>query len=190
MLAFADAARADLLAQRITHVEHRTFPLPGVLEAFAHDRGPLTQRVVVTLPGDDPWPRWELVRELALGPHGAAVTAVDWSGREEGHPPGRFAFSTSTPWSTSATPAATVPPPSGWSTPTSASTGRTKETALPPSCSAIATGCAFYDGSAWTSRITSSSARRSTGPPPTGDYITLEWARRWPAEAVWVTTRS
>ncbi len=91
VLAFADAVRADLLAQGVTHVEYRTFPLPGVLDAFARDRGPLTQRLVVTLPRDDPWPPWELVKELALGRHGAALTAIDWSGREEGHPPKRLA---------------------------------------------------------------------------------------------------
>ena len=54
VIAFAEAVQADLLAQGITHVEYRTFPIPELLEAFAHDRSPLTQRVVVTLlPGPD-----------------------------------------------------------------------------------------------------------------------------------------
>jgi adenosine deaminase len=87
VLAFAALVGADLTAQGITHVEYRTSAEPGLLEAFARDRGPLTQRAVVTPPRDDPWPVWEQVKELALGPFGRALTAIDFSGVEEGHPP-------------------------------------------------------------------------------------------------------
>ena len=44
-------------------------------------------RVAVSLTRSDPWPRWELVKDLTLGPYGRWLTAIDFSGLEEGHPP-------------------------------------------------------------------------------------------------------
>ena len=46
-----------------------------------------TCRLALTLLRNDPWPRWELAQELALGPYGEWLTAIDFSGIEEGHPP-------------------------------------------------------------------------------------------------------
>jgi adenosine/AMP deaminase-like protein len=46
-----------------------------------------TERLALSLSRKDPWAAWDRVRELALGPHGAAVTAVDFCFVEEGFPP-------------------------------------------------------------------------------------------------------
>ena len=44
-------------------------------------------RLAFSLPRRDPWPDFELVRELALGPYGESVTGVDFCYVEEGFPP-------------------------------------------------------------------------------------------------------
>ncbi len=88
VLGYAAMVRDDYVAQGIAYAEFRVCALPDVLEAFDSAPGPLTQRAVDGIPrGDDPWPTWEKLREAALGPHGEALVAVDWSGIEEGHPP-------------------------------------------------------------------------------------------------------
>lgn len=87
VLDYAAEVRADYIAQGITHAEFRVFALPEVLEAFHRDRGPLTRWVVAAISREDPWPDWEQVSVAALGAHGEALVAVDWSGMEEGHPP-------------------------------------------------------------------------------------------------------
>jgi hypothetical protein len=47
----------------------------------------LTARHAVSLQRADPWPQWEVVKELALGPDGDFLTGVDFCFVEEGHPP-------------------------------------------------------------------------------------------------------
>jgi adenosine deaminase len=54
--------------------------------ARAADEG-LCARLALSLPREDPWPGFDLVRELADGPHGEHVTGVDFCFVEEGHPP-------------------------------------------------------------------------------------------------------
>jgi adenosine deaminase len=60
-----------------------------ILERYAQaGRGDgITARLAFSLARRDPWPEFELVRELALGPHGEAVTGVDFCYLEEGFPP-------------------------------------------------------------------------------------------------------
>jgi adenosine deaminase len=59
-----------------------------ILERYAQaTRTGLTSRLAFSLARRDPWPEFELVRELALGPHGEAVTGVDFCYVEEGFPP-------------------------------------------------------------------------------------------------------
>jgi len=59
-----------------------------ILERYAAaTRDGLTARLAFSLSRRDPWPDFELVRELALGPHGEAVTGVDFCYVEEGFPP-------------------------------------------------------------------------------------------------------
>ena len=60
----------------------------AILERYAEaSRDGLTARLAFSLPRRDPWPEFELVRELALGPHGESVTGVDFCYVEEGFPP-------------------------------------------------------------------------------------------------------
>lgn len=60
----------------------------SILERYAAaTRDGLTSRLAFSLPRRDPWPDFELVRELALGPYGESVTGVDFCYVEEGFPP-------------------------------------------------------------------------------------------------------
>jgi Adenosine deaminase len=85
-LGFAAAVRQDLARQGVAHAELRCQPSAALPAAFAGGSGP-TLRMAVSLDRDDPWPHWERVAEVLLGPHGAAVTGIDFCGVEEGHPP-------------------------------------------------------------------------------------------------------
>lgn len=59
-----------------------------ILERYAQaTRDGMTSRLALSLSRRDPWPDFELVRELALGPHGESVTGVDFCYVEEGFPP-------------------------------------------------------------------------------------------------------
>ncbi|MGH9886699.1 MAG: hypothetical protein ACREBE_14295, partial [bacterium] len=59
-----------------------------ILERYAAaTREGLTARLALSLSRRDPWPDFELVKELALGPHGETVTGVDFCYVEEGYPP-------------------------------------------------------------------------------------------------------
>lgn len=95
---FAAGIRADHLRQGIGYAEYRTLlgvdlaslrdrvVLDTLLNAFDDDHG-ITERLAVSLHRRDPWQAWERIKELALGPHGSALTAVDFCNVEEGHPP-------------------------------------------------------------------------------------------------------
>jgi hypothetical protein len=83
---FAEAVRVDLDRQGVGYCELRSFASPRLAEAFLAGAGP-TLRLAVSLPRADPWAEWERVQALALGPHGEAVTGVDFCGIEEGFPP-------------------------------------------------------------------------------------------------------
>lgn len=94
-------ARAILAAQRregLGYVEQRAlstfapdkcrYLYEGLLELYQRETGPdLIPRLAVSLPREDPWPQWEVTRELALGPLGESLTGVDFCFVEEGHPP-------------------------------------------------------------------------------------------------------
>ena len=56
-------------------------------EYRAETRDGMIPRLAVSLPRDDPWPQWEVVQELALGPDGESLTGIDFCYVEEGHPP-------------------------------------------------------------------------------------------------------
>jgi len=96
---FAAAIRADQAAAGVTHAEYRIklgadlssevdrAVLDTLLAGYDRPGGELTERLAVSLDRADPWAGWDRVQELALGPHGAAFTAVDFCGVEEGFPP-------------------------------------------------------------------------------------------------------
>ena len=86
-LPFAAALRADLAGQGIDYAEIRSWADANRLASFDTAVGAPVERLAVSLPRDDPWPEWERVMELALGPHGRALTGVDFCDVEEGYPP-------------------------------------------------------------------------------------------------------
>jgi hypothetical protein len=97
--AFTAGIRADHARHGVTYAETRVMLGPTL--AGPRDRAVLdtllagydapgaatTERLALSLSRKDPWAGWDRVRELALGPHGAAVTAVDFCFFEEGYPP-------------------------------------------------------------------------------------------------------
>ena len=68
--------------------DHKRELLWRGLSAYSQLEEPGFQgRLAVGLDREDPWPNWELVRELALGPYGHWLTGIDFCNWEEGHPP-------------------------------------------------------------------------------------------------------
>ena len=88
------------LAENIGYAEQRmTLPsgftrdqarqmLLAMLDAYSEYEGSDIQpRLAVSLSRDNPWPGWEVTREVALGPSGHLLTGIDFCYLEEGHPP-------------------------------------------------------------------------------------------------------
>ncbi len=83
----AYAEQRLLLGQRVPAAASRRVLLP-ILEAYAAAaRDGIQGRLAVSLPRADPWPMWEVTRELVLGEHGALLTGIDFCHVEEGFPP-------------------------------------------------------------------------------------------------------
>ena len=62
--------------------------LTAILEEYArYENSEFQPRLAPSLPRDDPWPYWEITKELALGPNGHLLTGIDFCYLEEGHPP-------------------------------------------------------------------------------------------------------
>ena len=63
--------------------------MQGILDTYRREdaRGGLQPRLAVGCDRADPWPSWELAKELALGPDGHLVTGIDFCNVEEGFPP-------------------------------------------------------------------------------------------------------
>jgi adenosine deaminase len=93
VLGFAEGVRDDLIAQGVAHVEQRTLPTGprALLEMFARDSDRVLQRAVATLPRQNPLQVWAQVKETLIGDLGDVVTAIDFSGVEEGFPPRQLA---------------------------------------------------------------------------------------------------
>jgi adenosine deaminase len=97
--AFATAIRADHARNGVTYAETRLMlgptlggprdraVLDALLAGYGRPDGRTTERLALSLSRQDPWAAWDRVRELALGPHGATVTGVDFCHVEEGFPP-------------------------------------------------------------------------------------------------------
>ena len=62
--------------------------LEGMLGLYRREaRKGLVPRLAIGCDRKDPWPLWEIAKELALGPEGEFVTGVDFCNVEEGFPP-------------------------------------------------------------------------------------------------------
>lgn len=96
---FAAAIRADHLRHGIAYSEQRIklgadlrspvdhAVLDTLLGAYIAEDAGTTERLAVSSSRHDPWLAWDRVHELALGPYGSVLTAVDFCQVEEGHPP-------------------------------------------------------------------------------------------------------
>ncbi len=75
------------LGPGFTHPQLRTL-LTAILESYSEYRdSDIQPRFAMSLPRPDPWPDWEVVKEVALGPYGDLLTGIDFCDVEEGHPP-------------------------------------------------------------------------------------------------------
>ena len=83
----AYAEQRLLLGPRFAR-ETATRVFDGLLRIYRReaDRG-LAPRLAISCDRQDPWPSWEIAKELALGEHGDLVTGIDFCFVEEGHPP-------------------------------------------------------------------------------------------------------
>ncbi len=62
--------------------------MTAILESYASYEGTdIIPRFAVSLPREDPWPDWEVVKEITLGPFGTQLTGIDFCNVEEGYPP-------------------------------------------------------------------------------------------------------
>ena len=75
------------LSPRFTQGQARELLLK-MLETYSEYEGSSIQpRLAISLPRDNPWVHWDVVRELALGEYGHLLTGVDFCYFEEGYPP-------------------------------------------------------------------------------------------------------
>lgn len=87
LLMFASAIKSDFIKQGIAYAEFRSAAEPALLEMFDTDEDEITMRLAVSLERGNPWDEWGRVKEMTLGEHGRALTAVDFCKVEEGYPP-------------------------------------------------------------------------------------------------------
>ena len=83
-------------AQKVGYAEQRMHLNPGftqplltaILESYSeYVDSDIQPRFAVSLPREDPWPDWEVVKDAALGPYGRWLTGIDFCLAEEGYPP-------------------------------------------------------------------------------------------------------
>jgi adenosine deaminase len=83
----AYAEQRLLLGLRVPAEQSRRLLRPLLEEYAAAARDGIQARLAISLPREDPWPMWEVTRELALSEHGSLVTGIDFCFIEEGFPP-------------------------------------------------------------------------------------------------------
>ena len=75
------------LSPRFTQGQARELLLK-MLETYNEYEGSSIQpRLAISLPRDNPWVHWDVVKELAVGEYGHLLTGVDFCYFEEGYPP-------------------------------------------------------------------------------------------------------
>jgi adenosine deaminase len=81
-------AEQRILMGNTLPIDHARRALEALLDLYREEAvHGLDPRLAVGLPREDPWPMWELVKELALGPRGELLTGIDFCHVEEGFPP-------------------------------------------------------------------------------------------------------
>ena len=96
---FISAIRAELVRQGVSYAEQRVAfgvdidtprnraSLDTLLSMYHGGDARITERLAISLARHNPWPGWELVQKLALGPYGGVLTGIDFCNIEEGNPP-------------------------------------------------------------------------------------------------------
>jgi len=60
----------------------------AILNTYAkYENSDFKPRLALSLPRENPWYHWEMVKDIALGPLGHLLTGVDFCNFEEGYPP-------------------------------------------------------------------------------------------------------
>ena len=81
------AEQRMMLSPQLTRPQ-ATQLLRAMLQAYSqYDGSDIQPRLAVSLPRDNPWPDWEVTREVVLGEYGHYLTGIDFCYLEEGHPP-------------------------------------------------------------------------------------------------------
>ncbi len=75
------------LRPEFTRAQSSEFILAMLRSYGEYEVSDIQARLAISLPRDNPWPNWELVREAALGPLGHLLTGIDFCYLEEGYPP-------------------------------------------------------------------------------------------------------
>ena len=81
------AEQRMMLNPQLTRPQARQL-LSAMLEAYSrYDGSDIQPRLAISLPRENPWPDWEVTKEVALGDYGRYLTGIDFCYLEEGHPP-------------------------------------------------------------------------------------------------------
>ena len=81
------AEQRDLIGGGLKGAQARDH-VTAILEEYAkYADSEFQPRLAPSLPRGDPWPYWEITKELALGPNGQLLTGIDFCYLEEGYPP-------------------------------------------------------------------------------------------------------
>ncbi len=68
--------------------DQKTELLLAMLKSYAeYETSDFQPRLAMSLERSNPWPGWQVTRELALGPYGHLLTGIDFCYFEEGYPP-------------------------------------------------------------------------------------------------------
>ena len=75
------------LPRKLTQDQSKELILAMLRSYGEYEDSDIQPRLAISLPRDNPWADWEVVRDVALGPSGDLLTGIDFCYLEEGHPP-------------------------------------------------------------------------------------------------------
>ena len=75
------------LPRKLTQDQSKELILAMLRSYGEYEDSDIQPRLAISLPRDNPWADWEVVRDVALGPSGDLLTRIDFCYLEEGHPP-------------------------------------------------------------------------------------------------------
>ena len=75
------------LGHKYTQAQSKELALAMLRSYEQYEDSDIQPRLAISLARDDPWPDWEVVQDVALGPTGHLLTAIDFCYLEEEYPP-------------------------------------------------------------------------------------------------------